>query len=406
MSKPLVVAICCIAAVLSLSACGPDLEDSTAELGGAGDEVTDSEAQALSALSPADRVIVWQQNIEGMKAGAASASRMTAAMLGYAYRPDIVVMQEAWQNVLCGAYLDPAAKGNVELMHWRGSPQDANGLATACRNGELPLPGSVLARLGTSLWGGRANVGHRRPWSDTLGSTSRTGTAIAWDARRFVLEDAFRYDDASVAGCPTVIADYKRVAVLLRDTRRTADLADDRLIAVASAHYGSACKGASDRYVAEEMVRRWGTFQGRVLALRVITGDFNAEVDTGSANYVARRRELNPDSWYRDFTENTTWRGGAFVDAVAARHSSSGGDSASLCGEWSYPNVGSCVSKTRCSDTCDGFGIGGKLQRMDYVFVSNRRGDLAPSRILSATTDDHGAGYSDHKGVRVSIGVE
>jgi len=400
------LAVSLISLALVATGCGPDLEDSTAQLGGEVEDATDAEAQALSAPSPSDRVIVWQQNIEAMKAGAAPASRLTTAMLAYPYRPDIVLLQEAWQNVLCGAYLDPNAKGNVELMHWRGSPQDANGLTGACRNGELPRPGSVLARLGTSLWGGRANVGHRRPWDDQLGSTSRTGTAVAWDARRFVLEDAFKYDDASVPGCPTVIADYKRVAVLLRDTRRTADLSDDQLIAVASVHYGSACKGASNEYVAGEMLRRWGTFQGRALSLRVIAGDFNAEVDTASASYVARRRELNPDGWYRDFTANSDWRGGAFVDAVAARRASSGGDTAPRCAEWSYPNVSSCAAKTRCSDTCDGFGIGGKLQRLDYVFVSNRRGTLASSRVLSATTDDHGAAYSDHKGVRVSLALE
>lgn len=383
--------------------CGPDLEATVADVEA---DVPETEAQALAARSPPDRVIVWQQNIEAMKAGAAPASRLTTAMQAYGYRPDIVVLQEAWQNVLCGDYTNPAAKGDVELMHWKGSPQDANGLATACRNGEPPLPGSVLGKLGAKLWGGVQNVGHRRPWDDAKGSTSRIGTAVAWDARRFVLEDAFKYDDARVPGCSTVLQDYKRVAVLLRDTRRTADVSDDRLVAVASVHYGSACKAASDEYVAEEMVRRWSSFGGRSLALRIVAGDFNAEADTGSANYPARRRELNPDGRYRDFTANTDWRGGAFVDAAAARAPSTGGDTAKRCAQWTYPNVSACAAKTLCSDTCTGFGIGGKLQRLDYVFVSDRRGTLSPSRILGALTDDASAGYSDHKAVRVAIAHE
>ncbi|MEW5742348.1 MAG: endonuclease/exonuclease/phosphatase family protein [Myxococcota bacterium] len=393
-------------ALALLCACGPDLDTPDAVIVDVpqADETETDEAE-LATLSPSDRIIVWQQNIEAMKAGAAPASRLTARMLAYTYRPDIVILQEAWQNVLCGDYANPAAKGDVELMNWRGSPKDARGLATGCRNGD-PLPGSVLARLGRGLWGGVKNVGHRRPWDDKLGSTSRTGTAIAWDERRFVLEDAFKYDDSMVPGCPTTLSDYKRVAVLLRDTRRTADTSDDRLVAVASAHYGSACRASSNEFVAEEMVRRWSTFGARALSLRIIAGDFNTEVDTVSANYPARRRELNPEGWYRDFTENTDWRGGKFVDAVAARNSNSGGDAAKLCGQWTYPNVSSCAAKTACSDTCAGWGIGGKLMRLDYVFVSNGKGTLSPSRIIAAQTDDESASYSDHKAVRVSLSVE
>ncbi|GMU58643.1 MAG: hypothetical protein AMXMBFR34_04060 [Myxococcaceae bacterium] len=398
---------CAVTLLLAaLCGCGPDLEAADGVIVDeplAGQQ--DTEEAELAAPSPSDRVIVWQQNIEAMKAGAVPASRLTSRMLAYTYRPDIVILQEAWQNVLCGDYANPDAKGDVGLMNWRGSPKDARGLATGCRSGD-PLPGSVLARLGRSLWGGVKNAGHRRPWDDKLGSTSRTGTAVVWDARRFVLEDAFKYDDSMVPGCPSTLADYKRVAVLLRDTRRTADTSDDRLVAVASAHYGSACKSASNEFVAEEMVRRWSTFGGRALALRVIAGDFNTEVDTVSANYPARRRELNPEGWYRAFTENTDWRGGKFLDAAAARSSNAGGDSAPLCGQWTYPNVSSCAARTACSDTCSGFGIGGKLMRLDYVFVSNARGTLSASRILAAQTDDASAGYSDHKAVRVSIRVE
>ena len=96
--------------------------------------------------------------------------------------------------------------------------------------------GSVLYRLGSTLWGGVANVGHRRPFSNTLGAHSRTGVTVVWDRRRFVFQDDFVYDDSMVPGCSTVLASYKRVAVLLRDNRRTSSPDDDRLIALASAH--------------------------------------------------------------------------------------------------------------------------------------------------------------------------
>jgi endonuclease/exonuclease/phosphatase family metal-dependent hydrolase len=383
--------------LFAASACGGPLSE---------DELDDlaSEDQSLATNPPTDRIVVWQQNIEGMKAGAVPASRLTKAMLARpGYRPDIVMMQEAWQNVLCGDYLNPEAKGNVELMNWKGSPREANGLTYSCRKGRLPENFSVLGRLGVKLWGGLANVGHARPQDDNLGSTSKTGVTVAWDKRRYVLEDAFRYSDADVPGCPATLDVYKRVAVLLRDTRRTTATGDDRLIAVASAHYGSACRGASNRYVAEEMNRRWGTFGGRKLALRIFGGDFNSEADTTSKTYVARRREVHPDGWYHDVVANTSWTGGKFLDAVAVANDGGSGESTQLCARWTYPNVASCVAKTTCSSTCTGFGIGGKLMRLDYLFVSNRAGTLPASRILEARTDDNGAGYSDHKAVYAVI---
>src|SRR5688500_13439249 len=72
----------------------------------------DDEGQLESELgvaSPSDRVIVWQQNVEAMKAAAVRPSLLTTAMLAYTYKPDIVLMQEAWQRVLCNNYLDAAA---------------------------------------------------------------------------------------------------------------------------------------------------------------------------------------------------------------------------------------------------------------------------------------------------------
>lgn len=391
--------IALIASVLLLTACGgPDADVFL-------DEPTDDETtleQELATKSPADRVVVWQQNIEAMKAAKVKPSLMTSAMLRYTYRPDIVVMQEAWQRVLCGDYQNPIAPTNLDVDNWKRSRTDARGLSRTCRDGRAPAVGSLLHQLGVSLWGGARNVDHRRPFSDMLGSHTATGTAIAWDKSRFVLEDDFVFDDAMVSGCSTILKAYKRIAVLLRDTRRTADPGDDKMIAVASIHYGSACKALSDEYVAEQMVSRWGNFEGRPLNLRFIGGDFNARVDETSSTYAARRRELQKGRWYSRYTTNTTWRGKKFLDPFLVRHGGAG-ETAALCGQWTYPNVQSCALKTTCSSTCTGWGIGGKLDRIDFLFVSDATGTLAPKRIVSAETDDRSFGYSDHKGLRVSV---
>jgi len=362
---------------LVLCSCGVSApeEQAAVEAVEDGEDLTEV-LQELAVRSPADRVIVWQQNIEAMKAARVPAYRLTNAMLSWQYRPDIVVMQEAWQKVLCGTYRSDDK--DADTLNWRESPR-ANGLATGCRHGRPPQPGSVLRQLGVALWGGASNAGHRRPFSDTAGSTSRTGTAIAWDSTRFVLEDAFEYDDADVPGCSTVLAEYERVAVLLRDTRRTADRSDDVRIAVASAHYGSACMSANNEYVANEMTRRWGA-----KVIRIFGGDFNARVDETSSTYSARRAEQERGAWYRSVLSN------GFVDPVRVKHDS-------LCSEWTYPNVSACAAKTACGATCPGFGIGGRLDRLDYLFVS-RGVDIA-----SAQTDDVSAVYSDHKAVRVAI---
>lgn len=367
------------------------------------DEVMLDSEQELGAKSPTDRVIVWQQNIEAMKAAQVKPSLMTTAMLGYTYRPDIVLMQEAWQRVLCGDYMDPPAVPTPDSENWRGSLADARGLARTCRNGRAPAAGSLLHQLGTAMWGGVTNVDHRRPFSDTLGSQTATGTAIAWDKRRFVLEDDFVFDDSMVAGCSTVLKAYKRIAVLLRDTRRTASTADDKMIALASIHYGSACKGQSDEYVAEQMVSRWSNFEGRPLSLRFIGGDYNTRVDETSSTYASRRRESQKGLWYSRYTTNTTWQGKKFLDPFVVKHGGGSGETAELCAQWTYPNVGSCALKTTCSNTCPGWGIGGKLDRIDFLFVSNATGTLSPTKVLTAETDDRSYGYSDHKGLRVGV---
>jgi hypothetical protein len=359
---------------------------------------------AAGAQSPADRVIVWQQNIEGMKAGKASPGPMTSAMLSYTYRPDIVIFQEAWQKVLCGDYLDPLAiAGDADLNNWKGSLRDANGLSSTCRLGNDPLEGSVLEQIARALWGGVGNLGQRRPFSDTLGQHTATGTAIAWDSSRFVFEDDFVYDDSMVPGCTDTLKAYHRIAVLLRDTRRTSALDDDQLIAVASVHYGSVCPSSNNKYVAEQMIARWAYFDGLPLSRRILAGDFNLRVDESSATYEQRRREEAPRSWYVSVTTDASWVGGSFLDPVKVRHGSGTGDSADLCGQWTYPNVQSCALSTACSSTCPGFGIGGKLDRLDYVFVSDATGTLAGSRIASALTDEGGASYADHKATRVSL---
>lgn len=360
--------------VVMLCGCGMAEETLRAD---EGDDLTE-QLQELASRSPGDRIIVWQQNIEAMKASAVPAFRLTNAMLGYPYRPDIVVLQEAWQENVCGNYLDPAAQTDAEVGNWKQSPSE-NGLASGCRLGRAPLAGSVYARLGTALWGGVGNVGQRRPFSNTLGRHSRTGTVIAWDARRFTLEGSFEYDDADVPGCPDTLASYQRTAVLLRDNRRTADTSDDVRIAVASAHYGSACMSANNTWVAAEMTRRWGT-----RLVRIFGGDFNARVDETSVTYAARRAELQKGAWYRAVLA------AGFVDPIKVKHPE-------LCSEWTYPNVSWCAAKTACADTCSGFGIGGKLDRLDYLFVSGAKS------IISAGTDDVSAVYSDHKAVRVSI---
>jgi endonuclease/exonuclease/phosphatase family metal-dependent hydrolase len=373
-----------------------------ASMGGAACE--DPQTPETSAKpSTSDRVIVWQQNVEGMKAAQVGPKPMTDAMLVHTYQPDIVIFQEAWQKTMCGSYLDPAAlAGDADLNNWKESVKDDNGLAQTCRLGRDPLPGSVLHRLGTVMWGGVENVGQRRPFSDTLGQHTATGTLIAWDASRFVLEDDFVFDDSDVAGCDDTLKAYKRIAVLLRDTRRTCVLDDDVLIALSSVHYGSSCRSANNKYVAEQMITRWG----QELGLRVLAGDMNLRVDETSATYAERRREMTPEPWYEAVTANTSWTGGQLLDAVKVLHGAGSGDSAEICAQWSYPNVQSCVAKTACSATCAGWGIGGKLDRLDYVFVSNAGGTLLPSRIISATSENQSAAYSDHKGVRVSLAHE
>lgn len=388
-----------LAATLVLFSCGPEGDDDVA--------LPDEEATVeleLGGTSPSNRVIVWQQNIEAMKAAKVAPKLLTQSMLQWTYKPDIVLMQEAWQRVLCGDYLREAE--DPALANWKKSLTDANGVSRSCANGGAPLPGSILHQLGAALWGGAQNADHRRPFSDTLGSQSRTGVTVVWDKRRFEFKDSFVYDDSSVPGCSDVLKTYKRVAVLLNDTRRTADPSDDKLIAVASVHYASACLSDSNRWVAEQMVTRWGNFQGRALALRLIGGDFNARVDEASGSYVQRRREETPGGWYRNITLDTAWRGGTFVDPIVARHPNGSGDSAPLCGQWTYPAVSSCAAKTSCSQTCPGWGIGGKLDRLDYLFVSDGDGNFPKARILSAETDDTGAAYADHKAVRVSIALQ
>src|SRR4051794_7191640 len=102
-------------------------------------------ASSAASRSPADRIIVWQQNLEAMKAAAVAPHHLTDAMLQYPYRPDIVLLQEAWQKVLCGSYLAEAAQdGDPDANNWIGSLMDANGLAKSCRMGRAPRPGSVL----------------------------------------------------------------------------------------------------------------------------------------------------------------------------------------------------------------------------------------------------------------------
>ncbi len=361
--------------VVMLCGCGPTDEAPAVAPADDGEDLSET-LQELSARSPSDRVVVWQQNIEAMKAASAPAYRLTNAMLSWPNRPDIVLMQEAWQKVLCGDYRSDVKTPDV--TNWKESPH-ANGLATACRLGRAPVKGSVLHKLGATLWGGVENVGHRRPFNDEAGSTSRTGTAVAWDSSRFVLEDAFEYDDGDVPGCSSQLEEYLRVAVLLRDTRRTADPHDDVRIAVASAHYGSTCRSANNLYVGRQMTKRWGAN-----VVRIFGGDFNARVDETSSSYAARRAERERAGWYR-----ATLSAG-FVDAAASKHQN-------LCSEWTYPNVASCAQKTDCSATCPGFGIGGRLDRLDYLFVAGA------DAIASAQTDDVSAAYSDHKGVRVVI---
>ncbi len=376
-------------ACLLLLACGPAAEEATSE----------SEVQP----SPSDRVIIWQQNIEGMKAGAVRAHFLTDAMQAFPFAPDIVIMEEAWQRVLCGDYTDPAAETDPTLYNFRDSLRDQNGLSYTCTGGSKPRLGSVLYRLGVTLWGGIGNVGHRRPFSNTLGAHSRTGVTVVWDRRRFVFEDDFVWNDSMVPGCSTELQSYQRVAVLLRDTRRTTTTDDDRLIALATIHYGSACKSSNDRWIAEEMVLRWSTFEGRPLSLRVIAGDFNTRVDESSATYADRRREERPSLWYSRYTTTNSWLGGHFTDPIVVRHPSGTADTAELCAEWTYPNVSRCVPETRCSDRCTGFGIDGQLDRLDYTFVATGSGPLPRTRIIAAQTDENSAIYSDHKAVRISI---
>src|SRR5688572_23527372 len=117
------------AAVLALSACGGPEEEA----------VSQSEI-----VSPSDRVIIWQQNIEGMKAGRVAARHLTDAMLAHPFPPDIVIMQEAWQRVLCGDY-----RADAPIDNFRDSLRDAKGLAFTCSDGGRPRVGSVLHRLGT-----------------------------------------------------------------------------------------------------------------------------------------------------------------------------------------------------------------------------------------------------------------
>ncbi|MBK7861919.1 MAG: endonuclease/exonuclease/phosphatase family protein [Archangiaceae bacterium] len=342
-------------------------------------------AQPLAARSGSDRVVLWQQNIEAMKAATVKPYRLTRAMHALPLAPDIVVLAEAWQKVLCGDYLNPQSHGNPDLSAWRGSPRDARGLAMGCRHGADALPGSLLYRLGASLWG-VGHVAHRRPFSDELGSTSRTGTAVAWDSSRFTLEDDFVYDDADVPGCSKALDDYQRVAVLLRDTRRTPSRADDRLLAIASVHYGSACRGDSNRWVADQMTRRWGA---RGLDLRVIAGDFNARVDESSDLYAQRRREQHEEGWYRSLTEQL-----GFLDAARVRHAGN------ICAQWTYPNVQHCVGAASCDARCEGFGIGGQLDRLDFTFLSGVRA----SQVLANQTDEGSAACSDHKGSYTVVG--
>jgi hypothetical protein len=383
--------------VTLLFACGPQAEDEEPAID---DEVATSESE-LATLSPGNRIIVWQQNIEAMKAGKQPAKLLTNAMLGWTYKPDIVMLQEAWQRVLCDDYLGEATDPSLE--NWKHSLTDGNGASRTCGDGRPPAVGSVLHQLGTALWGGVGNVGHRRPNNDILGAHSRTGVTVIWDKRRFTFEDSFVYSDADVPGCSDVLESYKRIAVLLRDTRRTADPSDDRLVAVASVHYASSCLSDSNRWVAEQMVTRWHDRDGLALSLRFIGGDFNARADESSATYVERRREETPVGWYRAITQNTKWKGGTFLDPVKTRHPDTGGDSSALCSAWTYPAVSSCAAKTACSATCPGFGISGKLDRLDYLFTSDGDGALPGSRILSAETDDTGAAYADHKATRVSV---
>jgi endonuclease/exonuclease/phosphatase family metal-dependent hydrolase len=415
-------------AILSSGACARDDESlvaapDTVTVGGAGGEPAvsstggtsmggsgceDPQTPATSAKpSTSDRVIIWQQNVEGMKAGQVGPKPMTDAMLVHTYQPDIVLFQEAWQKTMCGSYLDPAAiAGDADANNWKESLTDDNGLARTCRLGRDPLPGSVLHRLGEVMWGSVENVGQRRPFSDTLGQHTATGTLIAWDASRFVLEDDFVFDDSDIAGCDDVLKAYKRIAVLLRDTRRTCVLDDDVLIGLSSVHYGSACRSANNKYVAEQMIERWASFGGRQLGLRVLAGDMNLRVDETSSTYSARRRETTPEPWYQAVTANTSWTGGQLLDAVKTMHGGGSGDTAEICAQWSYPNVQSCIQKTLCSATCSGWGIGGQLDRLDYVFVSNDSGTLPPSRIIAATSENNSAAYSDHKAVRVSISLD
>src|SRR5262245_42004846 len=117
--------------------------------GAAPDEaITESEV----APSPSDRVIIWQQNLEGMKAGAVRAHFLTDAMQAFPFAPDIVIMEEAWQRVLCGDYTNPAAETDPTLYNFRDSLRDQNGLSYTCTGGSKPLLGSVLYRLGVTLW--------------------------------------------------------------------------------------------------------------------------------------------------------------------------------------------------------------------------------------------------------------
>src|SRR5690242_10025970 len=80
-----------------------------------------SDEAALGTRSKPTKVVVWQQNIEAMKAAHAPASRLTRAMAEQRLAPDIVVLQEAWPKVLCGDYRNPDAKGDVDLNNWKGS---------------------------------------------------------------------------------------------------------------------------------------------------------------------------------------------------------------------------------------------------------------------------------------------
>lgn len=346
--------------------------------------------------SPAGRLVHWQINI-GWKPAQMGQKMFFKQVASKKHLPDLVAVQDAWTVTMCGW-------GDKNRALSQRQP-------VACSNEKSPAKKSfvgMLDRLGKGKHYHIRYVGNGVKgviWdSERLGSAPLKTWSWNANASKRLRKACCGGGKCTASGLTEDLA----VAVILRDSRNTADRADDRFVGVASVHtgdFGGRCIGAIIER-ADALFDSWETRAHEVVR-RFISGDLNRPVDTSRAHSAAtRRRERYPGCWWRRIAKQAFCSPSriSYFDTVHLKHfDGATNNRASICARWTYPMRS--AGHKRCNS-------GGAYMRIDMVFVGNSDGTLHRSKIAASEvdrgwfdTDRDGAfdrwveNYSDHRGI-------